>query len=71
MSEAEEHAYMRLVAGAEINLLTLDFDLDAFAEGILAHRDGAKFHDNPDGTAATPRRLCWSIGWNERALRQR
>jgi len=48
-----------------------DFDLDAFADGIIAHRNGKGFHENPDGMAATVRRLSWSMGWNERALQHR
>lgn len=48
-----------------------DLDLDAFADGIVAHRQGKEFHENPDGHAPTMRRLSWSIGWNERALKTR
>lgn len=48
-----------------------DLDLDAFAEGVLAHRAGKAFHENPDGAAPTVRRLSWSIGWNERALKDK
>jgi hypothetical protein len=47
-----------------------DMDIDAFADGVLAHRNGLQFHENPDGNASTVRRLSWSLGWNERALRQ-
>jgi hypothetical protein len=45
-------------------------DLDALADGIVAHRRGQGFHENPDGDALTAKRLSWSIGWNERALRE-
>ncbi len=46
-----------------------DLDLDAFADGIAAHRDGRPFHDNPHGHGPSLRRLSWHLGWNERALR--
>lgn len=48
-----------------------DLDIDAFADGVLAHRNGAEFHENPDGHVPTVRRFSWSMGWNERALAQR
>ena len=48
-----------------------DLDLDAFADGIVAHRDGKAFHENPDGVKMTTRRFSWAMGWNERALQQR
>lgn len=48
-----------------------DFDLDAFAEGVLAHREGKGFHENPYGGAdvRSLARWSWHYGWNERALR--
>lgn len=49
-----------------------DLDLDAFADGIIAHRDGLGFHENPHTPdAMTRKRLSWSMGWNERALQVR
>lgn len=48
-----------------------DLDLDAFADGVIAHRNGVAFHENPHGTdAGTIQRLSWTLGWNERALTQ-
>lgn len=48
-----------------------DLDIDAFADGVVGHRSGVQFHENPHGTdALTLRRLSWTMGWNERALRQ-
>lgn len=51
-------------------LLTIrDLDIDAFADGVAAHRSGLGFHENPHGTdALTLPRLSWAMGWNERAL---
>jgi hypothetical protein len=66
----ERAAYDRLVTTD--NLSVRDLDIDAFADGIVAHRSGAGFHENPHGTdALTVSRLSWSFGWNERALRAR
>lgn len=49
-----------------------DLDLDAFADGVVAHRAGLGFHENPHGAdALTVARLSWSMGWNERALAKR
>jgi hypothetical protein len=42
-------------------------DIDAFADGILAHRAGVELHENPHSGDNV--RLSWSIGWNERAGR--
>lgn len=50
-----------------------DLDIDAFADGVLAHRSGAGFHENPHGRPGIDfnmPRLSWSLGWNERALRE-
>lgn len=65
---AEEAAY---VAAIRKDILSVrDLDIDAFADGVVAHRAGVEFHRNPHGTdAPTLARLSWSIGWNERALR--
>ena len=54
-----------------LELLTIrDLDIDAFADGVAAHRDGLAFCDNPHGAdALTLPRLSWTMGWNERALR--
>jgi hypothetical protein len=67
MTEAEirdQRKFEKLITSLSIR----DLDLDAFADGILAHRDGHGFHENPEGAVAKVRRLSWSLGWNERAL---
>jgi hypothetical protein len=64
---SEAVRFQRLLHAAS----TRDLDLDAFADGVIAHREGKGFHENPDGMAPTVRRLSWSMGWNERALAQR
>ena len=67
VSESEERAFAAVLG--KDSLTVRDLDLDAFADGILAHRNGAGFHENPHGAMApTVRRLSWSMGWNERAL---
>lgn len=73
----EREAYMRLFAtGGRVlaqdgHVFLPALDIDAFADGVVAHRDGVQFHENPHGTdAQTVRRLSWHLGWNERALRQ-
>jgi hypothetical protein len=49
-----------------------DYNIDAFADGVVAHRSGLGFHENPHGTnSPTIQRLSWHMGWNERALQQR
>ncbi len=62
----EEPAFVQALNKA--SLTTRDLDIDAFADGVLAHRNGAHFHENPHSDAPTLRRLSWSMGWNERAL---
>ena len=63
----EKAAYSVLLANKQATVR--DLDLDAFADGILAHRAGLGFHENPYGSdALTVRRLSWHVGWNERAL---
>lgn len=64
----EQAAFERLLHKEPMSVR--DLDLDAFADGVIAHRDDKPFHANPDGTAKTVRRLSWSIGWNERALQR-
>lgn len=68
--DTEKAAYLRLLranAGHQLAYI----DLDAFADGIVAHRAGVAFHQNPHGPdALTAARLSWSMGWNERALQQ-
>ena len=67
---AGEAAYLALLMNKNASLR--DLDLDALADGILAHRDGLGFHENPHRPdAMTRRRLSWAIGWNERALQVR
>jgi hypothetical protein len=72
MSENEEQlslaAYTALMSKRALTIR--DMDIDAFADGVLAHRNGAKFHENPYGMALTVRRLSWGMGWNERALQK-
>ena len=66
----EEAAYTALLANKQATMR--DYDLDAFADGILAHRAGLGFHENPHGPhTLTVKRLSWHMGWNERALQQR
>lgn len=48
-----------------------DLDIDAFADGVIAHRNGLGFHENPYGTdTGTIQRLSWTLGWNERGVAQ-
>lgn len=65
-TEEERAAYVRLITGGGPSIR--DLDIDAFADGVIAHRSGAGFHENPDGNDQTVRRFSWSMGWNERAL---
>lgn len=66
-ADEAEAAYLRVLRAESLSIR--DLDLDAFADGVAAHRAGNGFHENPHGTAAlTPARLSWSMGWNERAL---
>ena len=65
-----EAAYLSLLMNKNASIR--DLDLDALADGILAHRDGVAWHKNPHGPdALTRRRLSWAIGWNERAIQVR
>jgi len=64
-----EAAYLRMLHATSLSLRHLD--LDAYADGIVAHRNGAEYHQNPHGGVLTVARLSWHLGWNERALRQR
>ena len=63
----DEAAYVRALKANTLRSL----DLDAFADGIIAHRDGKQFHENPHGGADVPslNRYSWAYGWNERALK--
>lgn len=63
---AADAAFERALAAKTLG----DIDLDAFADGVLAHRRGAGFHENPHGHSGmkTAARLSWALGWNERAL---
>lgn len=47
-----------------------DLDLDAFADGIVAHRNDLGFHECPFPDRGSWSALSWRIGWNERALTQ-
>jgi hypothetical protein len=73
MSTADPRYERLLRGGATLR----DLDLDAFADGILAHREGLGFHQNPhqdphgEGLTFTAARLSWTLGWNERALAER
>lgn len=64
----EDESYRKLLENYGATSLR-DLDLDAFADGVVAHRAGLAFHMNPYGVERTGRRLSWSYGWNERALR--
>lgn len=64
-----EDGYTRALSKDPLSIR--DLDIDAFADGVVAHRSGVQFHENPHGTnALTLRRLSWTVGWNERGLRQ-
>ena len=68
---AEEAEFVRVLHSPGPSLSVRDLDLDAFAQGILAHRAGLAFHENPHGfDTPTVQRLSWHLGWNERGLRQ-
>jgi hypothetical protein len=62
----EEQAFERALYAKTLR----DLDIDALADGVIAHRDGKQFHENPYGGAeiASAKRLSWAYGWNERAL---
>jgi hypothetical protein len=47
-----------------------DMNIDAFADGVLAHREGKAFHENPYGGAdvSTVQRLSWHTGDVARCL---
>jgi len=65
MQEAEEglQVWDRLMA---------KLDIDAFADGIIAHRANVGFRENPHGTdTLSVKRSSWSLGWSKRALSQR
>lgn len=66
---SDEERYDAFLANKEATIR--DMDVDAFADGIVAHRNGLGFHENPHGTdALTIQRLSWSLGWNERGIAQ-
>jgi hypothetical protein len=70
MDETPEElaAYEKVLHATSIR----DFDLDAFADGIIAHREKKGFHENPYGAnKLSVKRLSWHMGWNERALQHR
>jgi hypothetical protein len=60
--------YDRVIRGVDVGIR--DLDLDAFADGVLAHRAGWPFHDNPHRDLLLAG-LSWRMGWNERALATR
>jgi hypothetical protein len=53
---------------AKPNLTVRDIDLDAFADGVMAHRIRLPFHACPHPSNSVAG-LSWRLGWNERALR--
>jgi hypothetical protein len=53
---------------AKPTLTIRDIDLDAFVDGVMAHRIGLPFHACPH-PAQSVAGLSWRLGWNERALR--
>ena len=70
MSDDTDHAaYLRVVMDDERLTAIRDLDIDAFADGVVAHRGDLAFHQNPHKEFASLKRLSWSIGWNERALK--
>jgi hypothetical protein len=68
LTDAEETAEFERVLLSRGESIA-DLSIDAFADGVIAHREGKEFHENPGGIAPTLSRLSWSLGWNERALR--
>jgi hypothetical protein len=70
MTESEDAFHQALNKKDEMTVR--DLDLDAFADGVIAHRGRQGFHENPHGPAGTPtiERLSWAMGWNERALQK-
>lgn len=70
LTDAEDRAEFKRAMRTSLESIAV-FSIDAFADGVVAHREGKKFHENPRGTEPTLSRLSWSFGWNERALRQR
>ena len=56
---------------AKENPTMRDLDIDAFADGVVSHRTGLGFHENPHRDRNTIQRWSWSMGWNERALATR
>lgn len=66
---ADELGYDRAMDAKPLGFEHLD--VDAFADGIIAHRQGIQFHENPRReTYRSLWRLSWDYGWNQRALRQ-
>lgn len=45
---------------------TTEFDIDIYADGIIAHRDGTKVYENPYRGIDTYQYLSWHKGWNDR-----
>jgi hypothetical protein len=66
-----EPGYLQMLCCGDQTIVRL-MDVDAFAAGVIAHREGLGFHENPHGATSeqTVARLSWHMGWNERALRQ-
>ncbi|HTI78915.1 MAG TPA: hypothetical protein VL614_00540 [Acetobacteraceae bacterium] len=66
----DETAFEALLANKHATLR--DLDIDAFADGVLAHRAGLGFHENPHRAHwLSVKRLSWAMGWNERAIQHR
>jgi hypothetical protein len=66
----EERAALRVLLDNPDRTIR-DLDLDALADGIVAHRNGLAFHESPYSSASSVAGFSWRIGWNERALKSR
>jgi hypothetical protein len=65
-TDDERAAFARLLDRKDLTIR--DLDIDALADGVMAHRAGKGFHENPLGNDRSILRYSWSFGWNERAL---
>lgn len=66
---ADEEGFERAMTASPLSLDHLD--MDAYADGVIAHRQGVPFHGNPHlPNWRSLRRLSWGLGWNQRALQE-
>lgn len=71
MSDDTDRAgYTRAMTAPSMTVRALN--IDCFADGVVAHRVGKEFHENPHREHFESLwRLSWAMGWNERALQAR